>query len=163
MDLRPRWSRRLAWFLFAIHGAATATVVAVPLDWYWRAGLLVAVLVSLGHGIGSHLFRRLPWAVSEARWEPDGAWNLVLASGRQVEARLSPSTFVATSLVVLNFRRGRWHACSLVLLPDSLDPDLLRRLRVRLRLAWGREPPDPDAPSDSDKLAPVRAEGRGKK
>jgi hypothetical protein len=52
-----------------------------------------------------------------------------------VQARLSPSSFVATGLVVLNFRHGRWRACSLVLLPDALDPHLLRRLRVRLRLA----------------------------
>jgi len=76
----------------------------------------------------------IPWAGREAIWEPDGTWILTLVSGQQIEARLLPSTFVTPGLSVLNLRCGRWRSRAMVLLPDSLDPDLLRRLRVRLRL-----------------------------
>lgn len=68
-------------------------------------------------------------------------------SGEQAEARLLPSTFVAPGLLVLNFRRGRRRFLAMVLLPDTLDPDLLQRLRVRLQL-WGTaDEADADVPA----------------
>jgi toxin CptA len=140
LDLRPRPSSRLAFLLLVIHAAAAAVAVALPLDWPWRVLLLSAVLLSGAYLTAGHWLRRLPWSVREALWQPDGAWTLTLGSGRQVEARLLPSTYVSPVLVVLNFRRSGWRPCSLVLFPDALDPDLLRRLRVRLRLAGGRIP-----------------------
>jgi len=125
----------LAGFLSLTHGAALAAVLMLPSPWTLRVILVVLVVAGLAYGVQAHLLRRLPWAVREAVWEPDGRWTLVLASGQEVEARLSPATFVWSRLVVLIFRRGRWRSGSLVLTSDSLDPDLLRRLRVRLRVA----------------------------
>lgn len=128
-------SRGLAGFLFLTHGAALAAVSMLPIPWTLRVILVALLVVGLAYEVQAQLLRRLPWAVREAVWGPDGRWTLMLASGQEVEARLSPSTFVSTRLVVLNFRRGRWRSGSLVLTSDSLDPDLLRRLRVRLRVA----------------------------
>ncbi|WP_089727202.1 protein YgfX [Candidatus Thiosymbion oneisti] len=136
LRIRPRPSRILAVFLLVTHGAALSVVVALPLDWYWRSGLAILVLTSLINTIGTQVLFLVPWAGREAIWEPDGTWTLTLVSGKQVEARLLPSTFVTPGLLVLNLRCGRWRSCAMVLLPDTLDPDLLRRLRVRLRL-WG--------------------------
>jgi toxin CptA len=133
--LRPGLSRRLAALIGATHAAALGVCMLLPLSWWWRSLLLILVLVSLADQIGLHLLRRLPWAVREASWSSDGEWILTLASGRQLQAVLGPSTYVAPSLVVLNFRCGRWRRCALVLLPDNLDATLLRRLRARLRLA----------------------------
>jgi hypothetical protein len=69
---------------------------------------------------------------------------LTLASGRQVGARLLSNSFVSAPVVVLNFRRGSWWPCSLVLTSDNMDPDLLRRLRVRLRLVGASMSSAPD-------------------
>ena len=135
LHLKPGTSRRLAGFLFLTHTAAAAVVLLLPLTWYLRTVLLVAVGAGLAYQIWAHLLNSLPWSVCEAVWEPDGIWQLTLASGRRVEARLSPDTFVSTALVLLNFRCGRWRPCFLILPADSLDPELMRRLRARLRIA----------------------------
>lgn len=69
-------------------------------------------------------------------WRSEGTWTLTLVSGEQVEARLLPSTFVTPRFLVLNLRCGRWRFRVPVLVSDALELDLLRQLRVRLRL-WG--------------------------
>jgi toxin CptA len=143
--INPHASRRLAGFLLAAHGAALAVVLAVPLGSHWRAVLAGVVVGGLLHSLGAHIFYLVPWAVREADWASDGIWILTLVSGEQVEGRLSPSTYVTASLLVLNFRCGRWRNRALVLLPDSLDADLLRRLRVRLRLEGTGPSTDSDA------------------
>jgi toxin CptA len=135
--VRPGFSRRLAVFVCVTHAAALAVSVVVPLAWYWRPGLVMAILGSLVYQIRLHLLHRAARAVRHAEWAADGTWTLMLGSGREVEGTLAPATFVGTSLVALNFRCGRWRRCALVLLPDNVDPTLLRRLRVRLRLTGG--------------------------
>lgn len=131
--LRPRLSRRLAAFIVLTHAGALACILALPVAWTWRvAGLGLVALSGLWQG-WTHLWPRAPWAVREALCGEDG-WELTLGSGRRVQARLAPSTYVGPRLVVLNFQGPAWRRCSLVLLPDALDPDLLRRLRSRLRL-----------------------------
>jgi toxin CptA len=135
--LRPGFSRRLAVFLGLSHAAALLAVLGLPIAWYWRAGFGAAVLASLARQSALHLLHRAPSAVREAVWAAEGAWTITLGSGRTVDASLLRSTFVSTSLVVLNFRCGRWRRHALVLLPDNLEANLLRRLRVRLRIAGG--------------------------
>ena len=94
------------------------------------------MLANLANALGTQVLFLMPWAGREAIWEPDGTWTLILVSGQQIEARLLPSTFVTPGLLILNLRYGHRRSRAMVLLPDTLDPDLLRRLRVRLRL-WG--------------------------
>lgn len=134
LRIRPGSSRILALFLLAAHGAALAVVFAIPLDWYWRIWLAAAVLGGLVYSLAARVLFLVPWACREATWRSDGTWILVLVSGGQIEPRLLPSSYVTQRLLVLNFRCGRWRSRSMVLLSDALDSDLLRRLRVRLRL-----------------------------
>jgi len=141
---RPGTSRGLAGFLILTHAAAAAAIAPLPIPWYARAGLLALVVASLGYQGGMHLLRRLPWAVREALLESEGSWVLTLASGRRVEALLLPSSFLSAPVIVLNFRRDRWLPCALVLTSDSVDPDLLRRLRVRLRTVGASVSSAPD-------------------
>ncbi|HYN77307.1 MAG TPA: hypothetical protein VES73_05895, partial [Lamprocystis sp. (in: g-proteobacteria)] len=66
--------------------------------------------------------------------QADGSWLISLVSGAEIEAQLSPATFVSVPLVVLNLYRGRWRRWALPLFADALDPEQLRRLRQRLRI-----------------------------
>jgi toxin CptA len=132
--LRP--SRRLAWLLGLAHLAAgTAVAVLVPL---WVAIPLVLALAA--HGVTQAarvaLLRGADSVVAvEARRASgipfrtrDGAWH---------EGRLLGSSYVSPWLTILDLRpagaRGLRHV---VIVPDAVDPDDFRRLRVWLR--WGR-------------------------
>lgn len=145
LRIRPRSSGLLAAFLLATHGAALAAVFAAPLDWFWRSLLIALLLAGLVYEMGVQVLFMATWAVRQAVWGSDGTWTLSLVSGKQVEARLLPSTFVTRRLILLNFRCGRWCFRTLVLPPDTLDPDLLRRLRVRLRLRGAEDLSGQDA------------------
>ena len=131
--LRPRPSRLLLAYLALSHLLGALVVVALPLSWPQRLGLGALVGISVCWGALTHVWPRAPWAVREALWGEDG-WELLLGTGTRVQARLAPSSFVGTRLLVLNFRGPPWRRPSLVLLSDGLDADTLRRLRARLRL-----------------------------
>jgi hypothetical protein len=47
-------------------------------------------------------------------------------------ASLRPSSFIRPWLMVLNFSVGRFGSRSMILSPDAVDRDSLRRLRVQL-------------------------------
>jgi len=134
--VRPHPSRLLAGFVALSHGLALGIVLALPLGWAWGLALVLAIGLSAGWSVLTHIRPLAPWAVRQAVLGEDG-WELTLGTGVRRTARLVPSTFVGTRLMVLNFRCPPWLRCSLVLLPDGLDPDTRRRLRVRLRLGAG--------------------------
>jgi len=136
--IRPGVSRRLALFVLAAHGLTLAVVVHLPLPLSGRTGLALAVLVGLALSLGGPVRHLWPWSVREAVWHPDGTWSLTLVKGGAQDGRLLGSTYVSPALVALNFRCGRWRTRSLILMPDNLEPDLLRRLRVRLWLEGAR-------------------------
>lgn len=133
--IEPRFSRRLAAFVVLTHAAAGAAVLALP--GAWRL-LVVPVAGSLAYQLAVQVLRRAPWSVRSARWQSDGTWRITLVSGRELEATLSPSTFVSVPLVVLNLRLGRLRHRSLPLFSDALDPEQHRRLRQRLRIDGAR-------------------------
>ena len=131
-------SLRLGLCLLPVHLAGLAVLPWLPLPWYLR--LAVAVLIVLGF-VGAwrtHVRRISPRAIRNAELDSEGAWTLGLADGRVLAARLLPSSFVHPKLVVLNFRTGLLARRHLVLAFDAADADLLRRLRVRLRMGGGR-------------------------
>lgn len=66
-------------------------------------------------------------------WGRDGEWRW-RSAGRDETVRLRGDSVVLPWLVILNFDgEGSRRRFSLMLLEDNLDPQLLRRLRVRLR------------------------------
>jgi hypothetical protein len=145
LRVRPGVSLRLAAYLSAVHALALAAVLLLPLGGAPRAALAAAVLAGLAAGLAGPVLHRTPWTLREALWQADGTWSLKLASGRTLEGKLLPSTYVGQWLVLLAFRCGRVRTCCLPLLADNLDADVLRRLRVRLRLAAERRSPGPGA------------------
>ena len=130
--IRPRFSRRLAAFVVLTHLAALIAVLAIP-DGRYR---LLAVLVAGGLAYQGyvHCLRQAPWSIRSVLWQSDGSWLIRLVSGAEIDAHLSPTTFVSVPLVVLNLHSGRWRRWALPLFADALDPEQLRRLRQRLRI-----------------------------
>ena len=124
-------SRRLTGFLLVTHLLATIAVLMLPWSMAPRAALVCALLLSLGWSVGRHGLRRLPGAICRVQVSASDAWTLWRRDGRVVTGELAGSTFAHPALVILNFRRAAGTQ-SVIMLPDSLDSDAFRRLRVHL-------------------------------
>ncbi|MGE0858274.1 MAG: protein YgfX [Gammaproteobacteria bacterium] len=133
--LALRRSRRLPRVLLALHLAGMALVAV-----YWPLTLASAAWLALLGAHGAWQWMRLRGA---ARWvrqieiDTRGAWRLAYADGRRLDVRLTHAPLVLPWLVALEFRAADGRRHDLLLLPDMLDPDAFRRLRVRLTLAVG--------------------------
>jgi len=137
--LLPRVSRWLLSMAVVTPMSALAVILALPLGWL-TLPLVLVVLLGAWRALWAEVLGRAPWSIRCATWRPDGFWTLRLVSGREIQARLSPATFVSMLGVSLVFivEGSWWRRRTLALAPDSLDPETLRRLRQRLRLAGER-------------------------
>ena len=99
--------------------------------------LIVVLVVGLVHGLRRVLLLS-PDAIAALRCDRDGVWLLELVDGRTLEAVLRPGALIHPRLMVLSFRGPR-RGLNVALTGDNADPDQVRRLRVRLRLAGGAE------------------------
>lgn len=143
LRIEPARSMRLAIALLAVHCLAVAAVVILPVPFWGRLGLGLVLLLSLGHGFRLHIVRNTSHAIHSVVWDELGIWRLTLASGETLDARLLPDSFVTLPLVVLNFNTNpRRRSRSLILSGDAVHPDLLRKLRVRLKLEYGKAAKD---------------------
>lgn len=131
--VRPGWSWWLFGYWAAVHLGAALVVAILPATWGGRLLLVALVASSAAWRFALHFWRRLPWSIMEAMRTRDG-WELVLATGEALPARLLGSSFVSQGLIVMNFAIGRWQRLALPLASDSLEPNLMRRLRAELRL-----------------------------
>ena len=101
--------------------------------------MAVVVLGSLAYTECAHGARCLPSSVTTLLWTGDGMWEIGTRDGELLQADLAPNggirpaVYVHPALVVLNFRTGGRFGKAVVLLPDMVDSEAFRRLRVRLR------------------------------
>lgn len=124
-----------------------AAVVGVVAAQAWPAlALAGAGLPILAHGVWTirrHALRLGARAVVRLRFTGEETCEATHRDGSVESARIDGSSHVLAGMVVLRLRQaGRLRKRSIVLMPDAVAPDGLRRLRVRLR--WGRlaEPRD---------------------
>jgi hypothetical protein len=126
--LRP--SRLGAIAAGVVHVLAAVAALDAPSPWL-AAGLLVVVALSAWSATRGWLRRAGSRTVRAFARDGAGRW-WVEAGADPVEAELAAPPVVTGPLVALALRAGG--ACwNLVLLPDSADPDALRRLRAVLR------------------------------
>lgn len=140
LPIRPHFSRWLLACVVVTHLAALAAVLALPAGYPLLGFLVTGSLAYQGY---VHCLRRAPWSIRSVIWQADGSWRIDLVSGAEIEARLSPATFVSVPLIVLNLASGRLRRWALPLFADALEPETLRRLRQRLRIEGvARDEPD---------------------
>jgi hypothetical protein len=129
LDLVP--SRILVAGLLACHllAAASLLVAALPLAVTIALGLLLPA--SLFYNYARHVNSHSRWFIDRLYWSTERSWTLHTADGRERTARLL-SSYIHPYLVILSFAPDKWVPRSVILLPDSTDPDAIRRLRVCL-------------------------------
>lgn len=127
-------SRRLQAALIAAHGGAALASWGAGLPLVLKFVLLPLLLASALHTLRKHVWRTSPVAVAGMHLGQDCTITLRLRNGSEVAGRALAGSVVSPFLTVLSVRAegSRWpmHA---VILPDAVNKEAFRKLRVRLR------------------------------
>lgn len=157
VTLRLGKSRRLSWLLLAIslmaQGALLTLALSLPYPWLlkllaWLAASLLLAWLSW-QALNQHAWRQSADAVVLLALDREGGFSLTMQDGRQLPVSLLDNSVVFASVCLLNFRlatgqgqgwlkrkmSGRNNITCLIL-PDAVDADEFRRLRVWLRWGW---------------------------
>ena len=131
-------SRYLAVILIAAHGIALAALFPLALPVWAKVALAPLILFSLMYHLRRDAWLSAPSASVELALEGD---RVVLATrgGEQLAGQILRDSLVTPFLTILNILpQGVRLARSVVILPDSLDAESFRQLRVCLK--WGSNP-----------------------
>lgn len=137
LALKP--SRQLsAWLLFG-HIAAAVCVLIVAMPLWLQALLAMALLLNLIYTLTYQAWRRWPTSIVGLLFERDGEVRVEYRNGTVRAARVLGSSFVAPYLTIILLKPDqRWLTSAVVILPDAVEPELYRQLRVWLKWGIGR-------------------------
>jgi len=133
LELGP--SRSLAAWLIGVHGVPLCLLPLLPLNAWLNLALVSAAGYSLLDAWRRQVRRNHPDAVCSLLWKDAGHCQLTLQSGQCQIVRQAAQAFILPWVVVLHFNTPRRRLRYLLVLPDMLDEDVFRRLRVRLKMA----------------------------
>ncbi|TAM20231.1 MAG: hypothetical protein EPN68_13380 [Rhodanobacter sp.] len=120
-------SRLLARALTAVLVLAVLAIASCGFAWWLKPALVILAL-----GLWLHAMRHRSDAdVTAAGWAAEGGWNLHRGNGDDAMATLL-SFRVLGNFVLLRLREQDQRITTLLLAPDNSDPDIRRRLRMRL-------------------------------
>lgn len=132
--LRP--SRLLAVILIAAHAAALGFLLILSLPPVLLPVVALLLMASVVVSVRRHGLRLTPDAAVCLDFDDRERVRLTCRDGRVCNGLILPSTTVGSLMTVLNVAvDGRRRPVHVILLPDSLNADDFRRLRVWLR--WG--------------------------
>ena len=126
-------SRLLTGYLFLLLVTVLAAIALLDAPLWFRLLLVLPVIGTIIHALCHHAWRVTGAALVELHWHGDGDWRAHTRAGEDLAMELMSDSYWHARVLVLNFRSsGRRH--SVVLLPDMLERNLFRQLRVRLLL-----------------------------
>ncbi|HSI38251.1 MAG TPA: protein YgfX [Methylotenera sp.] len=122
--------------MLLILASVGACCMLIIVDLSWQLSLLIssAVIGLASYGVLQKGLLLLPWSYVALSINIKNEWRLIRKDGRHVEIIVREDSVVTPYLTVVNFE-SFWSR-SLVILPDAVDAESYRQLRVRLR--WGR-------------------------
>ena len=131
-------SRMLGYWLILVHGIPILMLPVLQLTGWLSLAVFSAVLCSLTRSWRLQVRRRHPGAVRSMVWGEGKDCLLKLYSGRHEAVSLCPRAFILPWLVIVHLHSRQRHLRYLVLLPDMLDREVFRKLRVRMKLEINR-------------------------
>jgi len=137
-------SRYLLTAMLLMHTGALVLVILISLP--WAVQLLFSLFVVASFFILAFRFgwiaswsavSRFMIAGKAIRWDENDQWWLLSQDNREYHAELLPTSYVHHIMVIVNLRlTGQpWYKrrVSVVFLPDNIEAETFRRLRIRLR------------------------------
>ena len=125
-------------WLILVHAMPILLLPALPTSGWLSLAVTAALFVSLVRTWRLQVSRHHPDAVCSMVWGEGKDCLLSLHSGGQEEVSMGAQAFILPWLVILHFNSRRRHMRYLVLLPDMLDRQVFRKLRVRLKVEINR-------------------------
>lgn len=135
LRIRPEHSKLLAMLLGGAHLVTLATLPLLPLPSALIGAAGIAVLLSLYRALSVHVFFRGTRAIRELVWNTSGEVVVWDGEGHEHQASISSDCFAVPWTVILAVHVQDLGRRTLVLLPDCVSVDILRQIRVRLRVA----------------------------
>ncbi|PXW88193.1 toxin CptA [Nitrosomonas sp. Nm84] len=137
LSIQRTLSLRLAALLSLAHSAAAGLLWPLALPWGIKAMIMVALAISLVHYMRQDALLSANNAVIAFVLSNEMHCTLTTRSGESIICHLLGNTFVAPYLIVLNLKPvGKFFVRSVVILPDGIDAEEFRQLRVWLRWKW---------------------------
>lgn len=128
--------------LFALAAIAVCIVLATtPVAWQIRASLVLLIIACSAHAILYHGLKCLPASIVSIRVDIKNELYILQRNGNELQVKVAANTTVTPYLIVLNVNSvssegwKRLIRNSIVILPDHVKADDLRRLRVWLKWA----------------------------
>lgn len=141
LDFKP--SRLLVSILAAAGVGTCAILICMPLDGMLKMTLCLMVLLASSYHIMDKGLLWLPWSCIGLVLDAKGSNHIVeltvgTRSGAEQKITVLSNSFVASYLTVLNYQvEGKYRQRSILMLPDNVEADGFRQLRVWLR--WARQ------------------------
>ena len=138
LSLRLRPSRALMWLLAGVHVLGAGALWLAPLGAVWAVAGSLALGGHFVWVLRQHAWRSAAGSIVELELREDCSVSARSRAGRWLGYEVSGTSFVSPHLTVLNLHADApWRARSVLITPDSLDADSVRRLRVWLRWRCG--------------------------
>lgn len=126
-------SRYLAAMLITAHGSVCAALIPLTLPLWAKLALAFSVLFSLGYHLQRKAWLSAPSACVAMTLEGDQV-ALTMRDGARLDGPIARDSLVTPWLTVLNvLPQDARFVRSVVILPDSMDAESFRQLRVWLK------------------------------
>ncbi len=137
--LKPSWY--LALWLCVAHAIAIGMVLALPLPIGLKLVTTLVICISLVFYFMRNARLAAPNSIIALEVKEDCTCAIETRSGKRLDCILLPTSYVSVSLTILNLKAdGEMLARHVVILPDSLNPEDFRKLRVLLRWKYKHAP-----------------------
>jgi toxin CptA len=140
IDFKPSISLTL---IISTMGLGASVILILPaLLWQLKSLLGIGIFASATYAVCQYGLLVLPWSCVALNVDSYNQLTLVLRNGDQLQVQLCPDSVVTPYLTVVHYQvknmpfLRRLAAAHLVILPDMLDAESYRQLRVWLR--WGK-------------------------
>lgn len=137
LSIHRKPSYRLATILILAHLAAAGLLWSVVLPFDIMVITAVALVFSLIYYLRKDALLSANDSVAFFELSDEMQCTLTARSGELMVCSILDNTFVASYLIILNLKpAGKFLMRSVVILPDGIDVEEFRQLRVWLRWKW---------------------------
>jgi toxin CptA len=133
-------SRYLTAALASVHLAAAVTLIPLELGLDAKAALAVAIVASVAYTLWRYTLLRSRLSVLAIELTDRESATVQFTDGSWRDARVLGTSYVSPLLTVINLRLpAHRFALHSIIVPDNIDPDDFRRLRVILRWSYPKQ------------------------